>query len=216
MSTPVKQPKRAYKAPRRAAAAAQTRETILDAAKARFESRGWAGTTIPAIADDAGVSPKTIEALFGTKAALLTELVDYAIRGDTADTPMIRREAALAVEGAPDARTMIERHAAYSNAITSRSAAIASVVESAAASDERVAKLWERMTHNRRFGARWAAEILMRMGGRREDLTLEEAERIFLVAIDWGTFRTLTAEAGMSSDDVRRWIERYYRRMLLA
>src|SRR3979409_1256921 len=142
MSRFVKSNKRPYRAPRRAAAAAQTREAILPAAKERFEARGWAGTTIAAIAADAGVSPKTIEALFATKAALLAAVVDYAIRGDTNELPMIRREAAQAGEAAPDAATMLELHAAYAGGIDARSARIAWVVETAAGSDERVAQLW--------------------------------------------------------------------------
>ena len=207
--------KRPYHAPRRAAAAARTREAILEAAKACFEALGWAGTTIRAIAAAADVSPKTIEALFATKARLLAAVVDYAIRGDIADTPVIRRESARAVEGAPDAATMLARHAAHAVAIVARSARIAQVVESAARGDKRVAPLWARMLHNRRFGARWAAETLLRKPGAPADLTLEEAERVFVLAIDWGTYRTLTDELGLSPDAARAWIERYYRRMLL-
>jgi AcrR family transcriptional regulator len=216
MSGAVNSEKRPYHAPRRAAAAAQTREAILQAAKARFEARGWAGTTIAAIAADADVSPKTIEALFGTKATLLAAVVDYSIRGDAADVPMIQRQAGQAVETAPDAATMLERHSDYAVAIDARSARVASVVESGAGSDKRVATLWARMNHNRRFGARWAAETLLQKPGVRPDLTLEEAEQIFVIAIDWGTYRTLSGELGLSREQVQEWIRRYYQRMLLS
>ena len=216
MSEPVKIARRPYRAPRRAAGAARTREAIIDAAKARFEARGWGGTTIRAIAADAAVSPKTIEALFATKAALLAAVVDYAIRGDAAETPILLRESARAVEAAPDAATMLERHAAHAVAINARSARIARVVESAAASDEHVAQLWARMTDNRRFGAHWAAETLLTKPGTRPDLTLEEAEPIFLIAIDWGTYRTLTHELGLTQHAAREWLRRYYQRMLVA
>ncbi|HZQ65045.1 MAG TPA: TetR family transcriptional regulator [Gaiellaceae bacterium] len=208
-------PKRRYHAPRRAAAAAQTRQTIVDAAKTRFEGFGWAGTTIRSIAADAEVSPKTIEALFTTKAGLLAAAVDYAIRGDIDETPVIRRESARAVEAAPDAPTMLARHAEYATTITSRSARIARVVESAAASDDQVAALWARMTHNRRFGARWAAETLLAKPGAPAGLTVEKAEQVFLIAIDWGTYRVLTEELGLTPDAARDWLHHYYRRMLL-
>jgi hypothetical protein len=46
-------------------------------------------------------------------------------------------------------------------------------------------------------------------------LTVEEAERVFLIAIDWGTYRTLTDELALTPDAARNWIEHYYRRMLL-
>ena len=216
MTESVKPTTRGYHAPRRAAAAARTREVILAAAKARFEASGWAGSTIAAIAADADVSPKTIEALFATKAALLTAVVDYAIRGDAGETPMVGRDAGLAIESAPTAAALLQRHAAYAVAIVERSAPIAWVVESAAAGDRRVGELWERMRHNRRFGARWAAENLLRKPGVRRDVGVDDAERVFLVAIDWGTYRTLTGELGLAPEDVCDWLHEYYRRMLLA
>ena len=46
-----------------------------------------------ALAEAAGVSVKTVEALFGTKAALLEEVVRFAIRGDLEDVEMPQREA---------------------------------------------------------------------------------------------------------------------------
>src|SRR3569833_2940870 len=74
--------KRGYHAPRRSAAAAATRAAILSAARDRFERRGWPGTTIAGVAAQAGVSPMTIEAQFGTKAGFFGAAVGDAIRGD--------------------------------------------------------------------------------------------------------------------------------------
>jgi AcrR family transcriptional regulator len=216
MSEIVKTNKRPYRAPRRAAAAAQTREAILHAAKHRFEARGWAGTTIAAIAADAEVSPKTIEALFATKAALLAAVVDYSLRGDASDEPMLARKAAQTMQSAPDAVTMLDRHVEYAIPITARSARIAAVIESATGSDKRVAELWARMTHNRRFGARWAAETLLQKPGVRSDLTLEQAQRTFTIAIDWATYRTLHLELGLSHNQLHEWMRSYYQRMFLS
>lgn len=216
MGGTVKTGTRRYHAPRRAAAAAQTREAILRAAKDQFEARGWAATTIAAVAADAAVSPKTVQALFGTKAVLLAAAVDYAIAGDLAEVPIIVRESARSVESAPDAATMLDRHAGHVVAINTRSAGLARVVESAAASSQLVAGLWQQMTANRRFGARWAATTLLTKPGTRPGLTLEQAERDFVIAIDWGTYRTLTGELGLTPGQVRDWMRRYYQRMFLS
>src|SRR5919205_3993084 len=135
MPTPVKPPKRPYHAPRRAAAAAQTREAIVAAAKTRFEAGGWVATTMAAVAADARVSAKTIEATFGTKAGLLAAVVDYAIRGDIDPTPMLHRAAVQAERDAPDAASMLDLQAHRSTAIATRAARIAWVVETAAAGD---------------------------------------------------------------------------------
>src|SRR5882672_301794 len=51
--------------------AARTREAIVAAAKDVFERLGWSGTTMGAVADQGGVSVKTVEALYRTKAELL-------------------------------------------------------------------------------------------------------------------------------------------------
>jgi hypothetical protein len=36
------------------------------------------------------------------------------------------------------------------------------------------------------------------------------------VALDWGTFRLLSEQAGMSGDEIQAWLAGYLRRMLLA
>src|SRR3954465_9291236 len=90
--------RRPYNSPQRASAARRTREAIVQSAKEAFEQRGFSATTIPLIASAAGVSPKTVEALFGTKAALLRAVVDYAIRGDLLDIPITQREGATRIE----------------------------------------------------------------------------------------------------------------------
>jgi AcrR family transcriptional regulator len=209
MAEPVK---RRYHAPRRAAAAALTREAILEAAKRQFESRGWSGATIRVIAADAQVSPKTVEALFATKATLLAAVVDYTFRGGDPDTPVVEAESALAVESAPDAATMLAAYAHHVVVIHSRVARIAAVVEAAAA-DDQAAELWARTVRNRRFGAHWAAETLLAKADA-PSLGIEEVEAIFLVGLDPGTYSTLAVDLGFTDSEARGWLHTYYRRML--
>src|SRR5579859_2223217 len=56
--------------------AEQTRARILAAARDLIRSDGYASTTIEAIASAAQVSPKTVEAAFGSKRGVLAALVD--------------------------------------------------------------------------------------------------------------------------------------------
>src|SRR5215217_1122247 len=100
-------PTRSYHAPNRIAAADRTRKTILASAKVHFEDLGWSRTTIPAIAGGAGVSPKTVEAPFGTEANLLAEVVAAVTRVD-ADA-----EASRLFQDAPSAIAALPHHAAY-------------------------------------------------------------------------------------------------------
>jgi AcrR family transcriptional regulator len=229
MTRPVKQPPptRTYHAPRRTAAAAETRQAILQAAKEEFEARGWAATTMRSIAMKAGVSPKTVEALFATKPALLEATLLVAIHGhaantDTGDLAMpeavveLRGEAARRIEGAPDAATMLELHSALVSEINARAARLCWAVETAVLVDERLAEIWAQLTEAQHFALHYWAEILLRKPGVRTDLSVREVEETLLTGSDWNTYRTLTTKAHLGPEEVHAWVTRYYRRMLLA
>lgn len=206
---------RKYHAPRRAEAAARTRTAVVAAAQRSFEQHGWNGATVRVIAETAGISPKTVEALFGTKATLLHAAVDYAIRGDTRAIEMPQRDAVAAMEAAPTAAAMLRLHAAHLRTINTRSARLASVVEQAAIADDAVAVLWAHMNRNRRYAVRWAADTLAGKRGHRRELTREQVKAIFWVALDWATYRTLTEHAGLTPDGYENWLGGYYQSMLL-
>jgi AcrR family transcriptional regulator len=231
MSPPVKrpQPTRTYHAPRRVAAAAETREAILQAAKDQFEARGWAATTIRSIAASAGVSPKTVEALFATKPALLETALLAAFGGETPNPGNgdparlwpeavleMRGEAAREIEAAPDAATMLELYAALVVDVNSRAAGLCLAVESAVSTDAGLAELSARLTEAQRFGLHWSAEVLFRKPGVRADLTIREAEQTFLTLSDWSTYRMLTTKREMGPEEFQAWITRCYHWMLLA
>ena len=214
MTADHKQPKRSYSAPARDAAAQRTRASILDAAKQLFEQNGWAGTTLRAVAAKAGVSQKTVEAVYRTKPGLLQATVDYAMRGDAEATPMPQRPAIAEMEAAPDARTMLELHATHLRRVIERSAGIAWTLEHAAAGGGEPAELWAKMAHNRAYAVGWATETLLAKPDAAH-LTAAEAERVFWIAIDWGTYRTLTRHAGLTNAQYEQWLLTYYERTLL-
>ncbi len=68
--------RRPYNAPRRKMKAEETRRRVLNAARVRFAESGITETTIAAVAQEAQVSPQTVYAVFGSKAALLIALLD--------------------------------------------------------------------------------------------------------------------------------------------
>ena len=215
MSDPVKPMKRPYHAPRRAAAAARTREAIAAAAKDSFERLGWSGATMRGIADQAGVSVKTVEALYRTKAELLKEVVDYAIAGDLQPIPILGRESVAAMQAAPDAPAMLDLHAHHARAISGRAAPIFWVTEQAAPAHQDVARLWAQMCDNRRAGASWAATTLLAKPGLPPHIGQRYAEEVFWIAIDPATYRSLTLGRGHSPADFETWIKNFYTKMLL-
>jgi AcrR family transcriptional regulator len=210
-----KRRRRGYHAPMREAAATRTREAIVRAAKQLFEERGWAATTVRSIADAAGVSPKTVEADFGTKAALLEAAVAYAIRGDLDPRPVAQREAIAQVEQAPDAATMLTLHAAHLRRVHERSARIAFAVEQGAAADPIAADRWRQMNRNRTAAIQQATETLLQKPGRKRGLKRQDVQASFWIALDWATYRTLTEQAHLTPAEYEAWLRRYYKAAFL-
>jgi len=215
MADSVKTPKRPYHAPQRAAAAVRTRETIVTAAKDAFERLGWSGTTMRGIADQAGVSVKTVEALYRTKVELLKQVIDYAIAGDLRPIPVLGRESVEDMQAAPDAATMLDLHAHHARAISGRAAHVLWVAEQAAPAHPDVAKLWAQNNDNRRIGAGWTATTLLAKPGLPSHISQRYAEEVFWIAIDPATYRSLTLGRGLSPAAFETWIRNFYGKMLL-
>jgi len=91
-SPPASASTRRYTSARRAKQAAQTRADVLLAAVRLFGRNGWAGTTLAAIAAEAGVAVETIYTGFSSKKALLRAAMDVAIVGDAEPVPWLERE----------------------------------------------------------------------------------------------------------------------------
>jgi len=128
--------KRSYNSSRRSLQAAQTRDVVIRAAVARFSATGWAGTTLAAIAEEAGVSVETIYNGFGSKKALLRAAMDAAVVGDTEPIPFVERPAFLELgTGTLDER--IARGVALVADTHARSAGVwLAIVEASSADDE--------------------------------------------------------------------------------
>jgi AcrR family transcriptional regulator len=127
--------KQGYHSPLRARQAAETRHAIVTAAITLFRDRGWAATTLPLVAAEAGTAVDTIYSAFGSKSGLLMAAIDLAIAGDDDPTSMIDRPelAEFAVGTRADRlRTGVR----FTVGVYERSLPILKALQEAAASDE--------------------------------------------------------------------------------
>jgi AcrR family transcriptional regulator len=138
-----------YNSPLRAKQAAATRRSIVEAALLLFGEHGWSATTLPAIAKEAGVSVDTIHAVFGTKSALLMDVVHVAIVGDDDDVAMADRDD-FALLGKGRRAERIRAGVRYTLAVYDRSVPILRALREAAASDAVARERFERYDHDRR------------------------------------------------------------------
>jgi AcrR family transcriptional regulator len=130
-----RQPRSGYHSPLRARQAAETRQTVLTAATRLFTERGWAGTTLAAVAAEAVTAVETVYSAFGSKSGLLLAAIDVAIVGDDDQVPLVERPAftSLGTGQRPD------RLVAAARIITEapvRAVPLMGTLQEAAASDE--------------------------------------------------------------------------------
>jgi AcrR family transcriptional regulator len=130
----------------RAEKAQANRHRMRTAAQTLFSSRGYSATSMQAIADEAGMAVQTLYFTFGTKRALLSELLDVAIAGDDEPVPTLERPQVLAAINDPDPVAQLHEQARFAREIYERVAPVLQVVAHAAPGDHEIHELW--MTNN--------------------------------------------------------------------
>jgi AcrR family transcriptional regulator len=124
-----------YRSPLRARQAAETRRCIIHSALSLFSEHGWAATTLPMIAQDAGVAEDTIYKTFGTKTALLLQAIEVALVGDDGETAMVDRSEFTDI-GFGRRPERLRKGVRYAIIAYERSVAMLDALREAAASDE--------------------------------------------------------------------------------
>src|SRR5207245_6631896 len=166
---------RQYDASRRRAAAQRTRQAIVATARQQFLERGYAATTMPAIAAGAGVALDTVYASVGPKPALFRHLVEISISGAEEPVPALERDYVREISAEPDPRRKLELYARAMRLILERMAPLFGVLRDAAQVDPLLTALWEEISQRRAGNMRLFAAELAAAGGLREDVSVDEA-----------------------------------------
>jgi AcrR family transcriptional regulator len=153
----------------RAEKALATRRRMREAALRLFREQGYAATPMQAIADEAGVAVQTLYFTFGTKRALLSEILDIAIAGDEEPVATLDRPHIQALIDDPDPVAQLRGQARVTRSVYERLAPALEVVRGAATADPDLAALWERSIQQRatvmeRFIAALATKTSLRDG----------------------------------------------------
>ena len=192
---------------RRAVAAEQTRLQIVEAARHLFLRDGYVGTSIGAIAEEAGVAVQTIYNSVGSKSMVLSRLLDVTIVGDHEDRSLLDRARARPGFDASDARAIVRDLARTASGVAERISDVWEVVESAAAVDEEIAALVARNNAERFTGYSMAARLMKARDGLRPGLSVETAASIILALAGFPSYRFLTRSRGWSQERYRRWLD---------
>jgi AcrR family transcriptional regulator len=207
--------RRPYRSALREQRARLTKSRILEVAQALFLERGFAATTIAAIADEANVAPETIYATYGTKAALLENVVlDAVLRDDEPDEVLERRwvRALLELPELADRIAALARHTAETLELTGPVYAVIKSAGTGAAELDGVHRRLQRM----RFGDQ-AKVLVAAVEDRspRAGLTVQNAAETFSALASPEMHHLLTADRGWSQDRYAQWLERTTQTILL-
>lgn len=205
MSGPVK-PRRHYDSTRRQEQARQTRRAVLEAARRMFLDRGYAATTVAAIAADAGVSVETVYKAFGNKPGLVKSVIDVGIVGDDEPVPVLQRELVRRIEAEPDPRRKFVMYGEHLSQSAPRHVPVQLLVRAAAAGDAGAAGVWDQMQAERLTGMTVFARHLHHRGHLRPDLSVEEARDVLWTYNSAELYELLVIRRGWTPERYGRWI----------
>ncbi|MER6913546.1 helix-turn-helix domain-containing protein [Streptomyces sp. NPDC000594] len=191
----------------RAEKARRTRLRMLDAAAGLFTGRGWTGTTVEEVARTAGVGTQTVYFTFGTKRALLKELVDIAVAGDDDPVATLERPWAHEVLAEPDPAAQLARQAAGARRVLERAAPLLEVVRTAASAEPELAALWRTNQEQRHtVQLRFAQALVTKAdGGLRDGHDAGSAADVALALLGPETYGLLVTGRGWTPERWERW-----------
>ena len=195
-----------YRSPLREAQAKATRLAIIEAAGRLFVERGYAATSIDAVAEAAGVGRATVFTSVGGKAALLKAAYDVAVVGDDEPVPLPERPWARHVREGESQSERIGRYAEMVTMIDGRYAPIHEAFRGAASADAEVRQLWQEIRAERRAGASNFVRLVSDLGPLGEGLAREAAADVVWILNDPSLYHQLVLEQGWSPADFCTWL----------
>lgn len=191
---------RTYRSPLRQAQAAQTRASIVDAARELFDKHGYAATTLDMIAGQSSTSPNTVYAIFRTKTAILHAILQ-AVNPEQVSAEAV---AAASEEGEPrrQLRKLVERYVALNSAADG----VFSIASGAALTDPDAAKWWETAQNSEWHEFHALATKWNTAGGLLESLSAEDATNSLWAMTRPSLIRSFVHDCGWTVDRCVEWL----------
>jgi AcrR family transcriptional regulator len=205
MTSPVKA-RRRYDSSGRQQQAQRTRRSVIDSARRLFLERGFASTTMPAVAQAAGVSVQTVYKVFGTKTRLAKAVFDVAMAGDDEPAVMLDRPLLARAHAEPDAHRKLHLYGDFLAEVAPRHVPIQLVIRDAAATDPEAKVVWAELQAERLRGMTRFARALHSDGHLRPGISTSQARDVLWTYNSAEVFQLLVIERGWSPRRYGRWV----------
>lgn len=192
--------KRTYHSRVRQRQAEETRRRILAAARELFEIYGYAVTTLEAIAEIAEVSPKTVAAMFGSKRALLAEVINP--EAFSAHIQQLIEE----LRTTEDPSRRLSFVAQITRQAYEPLARALELLRTAGAVAPELADLARQIEARRRQNQSRLIAYLHEQGALRHDLSFAEATDVLWALTSFDLYRMLVVEQGWASVRYEAWL----------
>jgi AcrR family transcriptional regulator len=206
---------RKYDSTRRQAQACENRLQIVEAARELFLERGYAGTTIEAIAQKAGLSPESIYATFKNKRKILSFLFEISVGGDDQLVRVIDRPEPQAVLHETDPLRQLTMFARDITGILHRAAPVFEVMRSAAKTEPEIASLVKHLLQERLRNMTVVATHLASNGPLRQDADNGRAGEIIWSMTSPELYLLFTRDLGWTDEQYAEWLMDTLSRLLL-
>lgn len=174
-----------------------TKDHVAAAARGLFAERGFAGTTVTAVSEAAGVPAQTIYSAFGSKARILARVTETWMRETRT------RELADAYLAEPDPRRRLHLFAALNRHQLDAGGDILAIYREAARTDPSMAAAWEAMMGARE---REIGILVSSLGSDlRRGLSVEDALAVMLALSVDAVYATLR-DAGWVGVRYEQWL----------
>lgn len=175
---------------------------VIDAAFELMLERGYAATTMTAIAEHAGVAERTVYNLFGSKSGLMLAALRDRASGGEADELAAAHEHMRSLD---DPLEIIEHAVETNHRVASRAIALFQIAYQAAAVEEDVAAALEELEEQRFHHQGEVIDMLQEKGQLRADIPYDLTKRGFwLMAGPETVIKAM--KAGWDLDTYSAWL----------
>ena len=200
MDQPVKTP-RPYHSPKHEAMRQATRQSVIAAAQRLFTERGYAGSSIEAIAEAAGVAVPTVYAAFGNKRSILRAMI-AASADEERPRPVAERMREQGA-GVADAATRAEKMMRLIVFLISQTAEVLRIIRGAAAVDPEIRSLLDEVYERIHMDCQTAARLVI--GSSSDDARTRHLADVTFAFATPELFDLLTGKCGWSVAQYERW-----------
>ncbi|WP_170127385.1 TetR/AcrR family transcriptional regulator [Kineococcus rhizosphaerae] len=204
---------RRYDGTKRAEQAAATRRRIVEAAAELFAGNGFAGTTMPAIAERAGVSVETVT-VHGPKRALLLAAFGQTFVGVETGGRVTDHEPWASLLRA-DPPALLTGLAELVVAGQERGIGMWRAVNAAAVTDDGVRELTLDLARRRRADLLAATEVLAGRGLLRPGRSVQQHADTLALLAGFDPYQLYVVEFGWTHQELREWFADTVSRLVL-